>query len=462
MSNMEGHECRLASDEFTCVYGAELGCAVIRIPGCAEASCISLLLAAQAAGASRVYGVQKCAQVLDVVGVLDALGMSVAHENGCYVVEGVGVGGLAEPHREICVGYSPLVACMTIGMLAVHPFSTFLFRGRNYRISPDIAVYGDNDVSMVMEMLTSMGARFMSNGAAFPALIIGTDECVPAAFDGVIPSDAVKSAMLLSCIGVGGKSNIRAKSALSGYTELLLKQLGARICVERRTDCGADTIVIDGQQELVAGEICVPAPASEALHAVAAAVMTRGLPVLVSGILVDDAVRGVLNVFIKMGAYVALVPNRGLYDAKIRVGVLRGARIECAELRSIAMELPAICAVCACAVGATTITGLSTLGDSARDRLDTAATGLAKCGVELSMGDDSLIIHGCGDEVAAGRGNDKAAISGMAARIATSVGGHASHGLVKFVEMLSNFREENPSVVLLRGTPATKKVLKSC
>ena len=444
MFNMEGHECRLASDEFTCVYGAELGCAVIRIPGCAEASCISLLLAAQAAGASRVYGVQKCAQVLDVVGVLDALGISVAHENGCYVVEGAGVGGLAEPHREICVGYSPLVACMTIGMLAVHPFSTFLFRGRNYRISPDIAVYGDNDVSMVMEMLTSMGARFTCNGAVFPALVIGTDECVPAFPGEVISSDSVKSAMLLSCAGVSGRSSIRAESTLSRYTELLLRQLGARISVER-TGCNTDTIVIDGQQELTAREIRVPAPASGALCAVAAATMIRGLPVLIPGILMDDTVRGVLNVFVRMGAYIALIPNRGLCDAKVRVGVLRGVKIECAELHVIARELPTICAVCACAVGFTTIAGLSTLEDDTRGRLDMAATGLAKFGIELNAGDDSIVIRGCGDKVAAGCGNDSTAISGIAAHIAASVGRHTSCGLVKFVEILSNFREEKQS-----------------
>ncbi|WP_238523267.1 3-phosphoshikimate 1-carboxyvinyltransferase [Anaplasma centrale] len=453
---MEGHEYRLASDEFTCAYSAELGCAVIRVPGCAEASCISLLLAAQAVGVSRIFGVRKCRQVLDVVGVLDALGISVARENGCYVVEGVGVGGLAEPYREICVGYSPLVACMTIGMLAVHPFSTFLFGGYNHRISPDIAVCGDDDVSMVMEMLTSMGARFIYNGAAFPALVIGTDECVPAAPDAVIPSDAVKSAMLLSCIGVAGKSSIRAKSTLGGYTELLLKQLGARICVER-TGCSTDTVIVNGQQELVAGEIYVPAPTSGVLYAVAAAVMMRGIPVLVPGILVDDVVRGVLNVFIRMGAYVALVPNRGLCDAKIRVGVLRGVKIERAELRNIAMNLPAICAVCACAVGTTTITGLSTLGNDARDELDMAATGLAKCGVKLSMGDDSLTIRGCGNAVVAGCERDGAAVSRIAAHISASIGGHASRGLMKYVKALSNFMgERGPRGVFVQDTSDEK------
>ncbi|MFV9923791.1 MAG: 3-phosphoshikimate 1-carboxyvinyltransferase [Anaplasma ovis] len=441
---MEGHEYGLIPDGCTCVYNSELKCAVVRISGCTEASCVSLLVAAQAVGISRIWGVRKCEEVLDVIGVLDALGVRVTHERGCYAVEGVGIGGLAEPRHEVSVGRSPLVACVTIGMLAVHPFSAFLFNGGGRHAACNAAEHESDYINTVMDMLAPMGARFARNGAALPALVVGTDECVPAFPGEVISSNSVKSAMLLSCVGVSGRSGIRAASTLSGYTELLLGQLGARISVER-TGCNADTIVIDGQQELTAREICVPAPASGALCAVAAAVMVRGLPVLVPGILVDDTVRGVLNVFVRMGAYIALIPNRGLCDAKVRVGVLRGIKIECAELRVISRELPTICAVCACAVGLTTITGLSALEDNARDRLDMAATELAKCGIELNAGCDYIAICGCGDEIAAGCENNDTTISGIAARIAAAVGEHTGHGLVKFVEMLSNFREENQS-----------------
>ena len=451
---MRKYKRRLMFEECTCVYNPEYGY-IVTMPGCKDASCVALLAASQAVGVSKIYGARKCREFLDTIEVLGTLGVKITRERGCYIVDWVGIGGLAEPRREVCVGYSPLVACIVAGLLATYPFSTFLCRGSGGYAAPG-SVTDDADIGTMTRMLALMGARFVCSGTTLPMLVIGLEDCVPALSDEIISSDTVKSAMLLSCIGVGGRSSIHAMSALSGYTELLLKRLGAKIHV-KKTGSNADRIVIDGQEELVARDIHVPPPVSDIIYVIAAAV-TRGLTAFVSGILLDNVAKGVLDVFIRMGARIALVPNGSLYDARVGPGTLHGIDIERDGLRYIAEELPIICAMGACAVGRTTIVGLSVLQDSARGRLDAAIAGLAKCGVEFSRSDDYLVIYGCGGMVDGGAiietcGDDRIAVSfavlNMVSRAAISVNGCSGRRFAELVGILQRLGEDTRPLTAL-------------
>ncbi|MGN7679011.1 MAG: hypothetical protein ACTJLL_04635 [Anaplasma sp.] len=219
--------------------------------GCKYASCTALVLASQAVGISRIYGVPRCAEVLSVVEVLGSLGVRVVCEGGCYTVDGLGVGGLARPHAEVCVGSSVFVTCLVLGLLAAHSFPVFLFRRRGGdAVCEDI---DDAEIGAVMRMLTLAGMRFVNSGTPLPTLVLGYEDCMPIFPSTTISSNAVKTAMLLACSGIAGRNSIRVSSVLGESTESLLRCFGSEISTI--SDCGETIISVEGQKELLACDV---------------------------------------------------------------------------------------------------------------------------------------------------------------------------------------------------------------
>ncbi|MGN7661643.1 MAG: hypothetical protein ACTJLK_03390 [Anaplasma sp.] len=237
-------------------YGAELQDDAEMI-GCKYASCTALVLASQAVGLSRIYGVPRCAEVLSVLEVLGLLGVRVVCEGGCYAVDGLGIGGLAKPRAEVRVGPSVFVTCLVLGLLAAHSFPVFLFRGLGGdAICRDI---DDAEIGAVMKMLSQTGMRFISSGTPLPALVVGYEDCVPIFPSATISSNAVKTAMLLACLGIAGRSSIRVSSVLEKRTESLLRCFGSEISAI--SDRGGTIISVEGQKELLARDVHIfPTP----------------------------------------------------------------------------------------------------------------------------------------------------------------------------------------------------------
>lgn len=78
-------------------------------------------------GASRVSGLLEGADVLATAAALGALGVGLEREAaGVWRIQGVGVGGLAEADRPLDLGNAGTGARLLLGLLAGHPFTTFL------------------------------------------------------------------------------------------------------------------------------------------------------------------------------------------------------------------------------------------------------------------------------------------------------------------------------------------------
>src|SRR5258707_11844613 len=94
----------------------------IRVPGDKSISHRALMLGALAVGRTEISGLLEGEDVLATAAALNTLGAHAARAgDGRWTVDGVGIGGLAEPDDLLDLGNSGTGARLLLGILATHP-----------------------------------------------------------------------------------------------------------------------------------------------------------------------------------------------------------------------------------------------------------------------------------------------------------------------------------------------------
>ena len=97
------------------------------MPGDKSISHRALMVGAIAVGETKIAGLLEGEDVLRTAAALRALGAAIRREaDGTWSVEGVGVGGLGEPSDVLDLGNSGTSARLLMGLVARHPFTTFM------------------------------------------------------------------------------------------------------------------------------------------------------------------------------------------------------------------------------------------------------------------------------------------------------------------------------------------------
>src|SRR5580698_1542998 len=162
----------------------------VRVPGDKSISHRSLMLGALAVGRTEISGLLEGEDVLATAAAMRAMGAGVERlGEGHWQVDGVGLGGLAEPADVLDLGNSGTAARLLLGVLATHPFTSFVTGDASLRTRP---------MRRVTDPLSRFGARFASrDGGRLPFCVSGTAEPVPVEYTLPVPSAQVKSAVLL-------------------------------------------------------------------------------------------------------------------------------------------------------------------------------------------------------------------------------------------------------------------------
>ena len=159
---------------------------------------------------------------------------------------------------------------------------------------------------------------------------------------------------------------------------------------------------VHGQQELQGCAIDVFSDPSSAAFPVVAALINQGSEIRLPNIGLNPRRAGIYDTLIEMGADITYEDDRmqgGERVADLIVkgsNKLKGINVPSARVPSMIDEFPILAMAASCAIGKTVMTGLEELRVKESDRLLMIANGLKACGVELEMGEDSLIIHGNG------------------------------------------------------------------
>jgi 3-phosphoshikimate 1-carboxyvinyltransferase len=368
-------------------------CGHIRVPGDKSISHRALILGTLAVGRTRIRGLLEGEDVLRTAAAMGALGASLSRgEDAVWTVDGVGVGGLAEPADVLDLGNSGTGARLVMGAVAAHPVTTFFTGDASLRRRP---------MARVAEPLQRMGARIVAReGGRLPLAVIGAAEPLPIAYRLPVASAQVKSAVLLAGLNAPGETQVVEPLASRDHTERMLRHFGATLSVEDLAN-GERRITLTGQPELVAADLTVPGDPSSAAFPAVAALLVEGSSLTIEGIGINPLRAGLFDTLKEMGAEIAFVNERleggePVADLSVRTSALHGVEVPAERAPRMIDEYPILGVAAAFARGRTVMRGLAELRVKESDRLSAIAEGLAACGVQATIEGDTLIVEGQG------------------------------------------------------------------
>jgi 3-phosphoshikimate 1-carboxyvinyltransferase len=369
----------------------------VRAPGDKSVSHRALMFGALALGETVVSGLLEGEDVLCTAAALRAMGAQIVQEGAIWRVRGFGVGGGREPDGVLDLGNSGTSARLLSGILASHPFTSFMTGDGSLRRRP---------MQRVIEPLSRMGARFVSReGGRMPLGIVGTDEMMPIEYRLPVASAQVKSCILLAGLNTAGETTVIEPEATRDHTERMLRHFGAEVRVVSEDSAGkggrAKRITVVGWPELKARDVVVPGDPSSAAFAVVAACIRPGSDVMVENVGMNPLRAGLYATLQEMGANIVLenqreVGGEPVADLRVKGGGLRGVTVPPERVPTMIDEYPILAVAAACAEGTTHMLGLAELRAKESDRLSSVAAGLAANGVKHEMGADNLVVHGVG------------------------------------------------------------------
>src|SRR5438477_1709964 len=371
----------------------------VAVPGDKSISHRALMLGGLAVGRTEISGLLEGEDVLATAAALRAMGADIVREtDGRWIVHGVGLGGLAEPADVIDLGNSGTAARLLLGILATHPFTSFVTGDASLRSRP---------MGRVITPLSQFGAHFLSReGGRLPLAVTGAANPVPQTYRLPVPSAQVKSAVLLAGLNTPGETTVIEPQATRDHTERMLGHFGATIRVEPDGD-GARHITVEGYPELTAAPIAVPGDPSSAAFPLVAALIVPGSDVTITGVGLNPTRAGLIASLKEMGADIALENQRiegrePVADLHVLARMLERADICTDRAPSMIDEYPVLAAAASHASRRTIMRGLAELRVKESDRLTAIATGLAACGVRVDVAGDDLIVEGTGKPPAGG------------------------------------------------------------
>src|SRR6266571_3448688 len=369
------------------------------VPGDKSISHRALMLGALAVGRTEITGLLEGEDVHATAAALRMMGAEIVRaEDGRWLVDGVGLGGLGEPGDVLDLGNSGTAARLLLGVLATHPFTAFVTGDASLRTRP---------MGRVIDPLSRFGTQFRSReGGRLPLAVTGAASPVPIVYKLPVPSAQVKSAVLLAGLNTPGATTVVEPQPTRDHTERMLGHFGAKVTVETEPGVGRRITVL-GHPELIAAPIIVPGDPSSAAFPLVAALIVPGSEVTIANVGLNPSRTGLLRCLQEMGADIALENRREaggepVADLHVRAGKLRGADIPLERAPSMIDEYPILAVAAACARGRTRMRGLAELRVKESDRLAGIAEGLARCGVRVAVEGDDLIVEGADNFPAGG------------------------------------------------------------
>jgi 3-phosphoshikimate 1-carboxyvinyltransferase len=362
----------------------------LRVPGDKSMSHRALILASLAIGRSHVRGLLEGDDVLRTAAAMGALGASLVRgQDGAWRIDGVGIGGLAEPDEVLDLGNSGTGARLLMGVVAAHDMTAFFTGDASLRRRP---------MARVAEPLSRMGARFIAReGGRLPLAVIGAAAPLPIEYRLPVPSAQVKSAVLLAGLGAPGTTTVIEPLATRDHSERLLRHFGAAVRVTPEGE--GRRIELTGQPELRAADFTVPGDPSSAAFPMVAALLMPGSQVVIEGVGVNPLRTGLFDTLREMGADLAFSNERieggePIADIAVRQTRLEGVEVPAERAPRMIDEYPILAVAAACARGRTVMHGLAELRVKESDRLGAIAQGLAQCGVNVAVSGDRLTVEG--------------------------------------------------------------------
>jgi 3-phosphoshikimate 1-carboxyvinyltransferase len=364
------------------------------VPGDKSISHRAVLFGGLTVGETRIEGLLEGEDVKRTLAAMTALGCQAEQQGpGAWTVSGCGIGGLRPADDVLDMGNSGTAARLLLGILATHPFTSFLTGDHSLRGRP---------MARVTAPLSQFGASFVASpGDRLPLAVTGPATAMPISYTLPVASAQVKSAVLLAGLNAPGQTTVIEPAATRDHTERMLTHFGGdiRIAEIDPADGGGRAITVTGQPELTPAPIAVPADISSAAFPLVAALILPGSQISLPAVGMNPGRTGLIVTLKEMGADIDVANERveggePVADLTVRASALHGIDVPAERAPSMIDEYPILAMAAACAEGRTAMHGLAELRVKESDRLGAVTAGLEACGINVSEGEDSLEITG--------------------------------------------------------------------
>lgn len=366
----------------------------VRVPGDKSISHRALILGALTVGETTVSGLLEGEDVLHTAQAMRALGARLERTpEGIWRIQGVGVGGFAQPAGPLDFGNSGTGCRLAIGAVAGSPVTATFDGDASLRSRP---------MRRVLDPLEKMGVRVIqaAEGDRLPLTLQGAADPIPITYESPVPSAQLKSAVLLAGLAAPGETTVIEAEATRDHTERLLKHFGAKLTSKPHGEFGR-RITLQGQPELEPANVVVPADPSSAAFPLVAALITPGSDLILEAVMTNPLRTGLFKTLLEIGANIETLETRDdggeeVADLRVRACALKGVDVPAARAPSMIDEYLILAVAAAFAQGVTRIRGLQELRVKESDRLAATADMLRVNGVTVEIEGDDLIIHGKG------------------------------------------------------------------
>ena len=365
----------------------------VQVPGDKSISHRSLILGALTVGESTITGLLEGEDVLHTADVMRALGARVERTGDqTWRVNGVGIGGFAQPAGMLDFGNSGTGVRLTIGAVAGAPVTATFDGDESLRGRP---------MQRVLDPLQRMGARVVhvADGGRLPLTLKGAADPIPIVYESPVASAQLKSAVLLAGLAARGETIVIEAEATRDHTERLLKHFGAKVTSKAHGDHGR-RIVLQGQPELEPALVMVPADPSSAAFPLVAALIVPNSELVLDAVMTNPLRTGLLTTLREMGASIEDLEKRDggeeIADLRVRTSALKGVDVPAERAPSMIDEYPILAVAASFAEGVTRLRGLKELRVKESDRLAATADMLRVNGVVVEIEGDDMIVQGKG------------------------------------------------------------------
>ncbi|MBI2716739.1 MAG: 3-phosphoshikimate 1-carboxyvinyltransferase [Rhizobiales bacterium] len=366
----------------------------VRVPGDKSISHRALILGALTVGETTVSGLLEGEDVLHTAAAMRALGARLERTpEGIWRIQGVGVGGFAQPAGPLDFGNSGTGCRLAIGAVAGSPVTATFDGDASLRSRP---------MRRVLDPLEKMGARVIqaAEGDRLPLTLRGAADPIPITYESPVPSAQLKSAVLLAGLAAPGETTVIEAEATRDHTERLLKHFGAKLTSKPHGELGR-RITLQGQPELDPANVVVPADPSSAAFPLVAALIVPGSDLILEAVMTNPLRTGLFKTLLEMGANIETLATRDdggeeVADLRVRACALKGVDVPAARAPSMIDEYLILAVAAAFAQGTTRMRGLKELRVKESDRLAATADMLRVNGVDVAIDGDDLVVHGKG------------------------------------------------------------------
>jgi 3-phosphoshikimate 1-carboxyvinyltransferase len=366
----------------------------VRVPGDKSISHRALILGALSVGETRISGLLEGEDVLNTAKSMQALGARVERTGDfAWKVNGVGVGGFAQPKNPLDFGNSGTGCRLVMGAVAGCPITAVFDGDASLRSRP---------MRRILDPLELMGARTrdIREGGRLPLALSGARYPVPITYKTPVASAQIKSAVLLAGLSAPGTTTVIEQEASRDHTELMLRHFGAEIASVKEGAHGRK-ITLAGEPELHGADVIVPADPSSAAFPMVAALIVEGSDIVLSDVMTNPLRAGLITTLREMGASIEEGNTRGeagepMAQLRVRASKLRGVEVPPERAPSMIDEYLVLAVAASYAEGTTIMRGLHELRVKESDRLAATAEMLRVNGVKIEISGDDLIVEGRG------------------------------------------------------------------